>query len=589
MTSYKHWAIAGACATALALGGCSAVIVAQPGSTTTGSGTVTEATAPTVPDSVAAVLASSLPSAAADADFTWDAASEIAVNLSDSGSTGGAGVVVAGGVVTITAPGTYRVSGTLSDGQLVVDGTGQGLVRLILDGATVTNSSSSALTAKGVDKLVIVLAQGSTNTLTDATSYVYPDAATTEPDAALFSDPDLIIGGDGALTINARSQDGITSKDGLVIAGGAITVNSTDDAIKGRDYLIVSGGTLNIDAAGQGLKSTNDEDEGAGYVLVSGGTVAVHATGETDCVNAVTSALISGGTMTLSCTADAIHADKQLVVDDGTITVTESVEGLESAVLVINGGTVDVTSSDDALNATDGTGSSSTGGMGDWGGGGGMMPGDGSMPSGFPTDGSMPQFPGDGSMPSGMPTDRPAGMPTDMPSGMGDGSGGQGFPGRGGGDGSGMGGGMGGEAVEAATLVIRGGTVTLNAQGDGLDSNGTVVLSGGEVVVYGPTNSGNGAIDVAGSFEISGGVLIAAGSSGMPSPPDETSSQRWFSQNLTLAAGDTITITSGGARTEFTSAKTAQNIVVSTPDLGEECATITMANGTTTTAQCYGG
>src|SRR6185369_5968343 len=117
-----------------------------------------------------------------------------------------------------------RISGTLTDGQVVVDTDDDGTVTLILDGADITSSTSAALFISDAKDATVVLADGSTNSLTDATTYVYPDADTDEPNAALFSTADLTISGGGALTVTGNADDGITSKDGLVIESGTITV-----------------------------------------------------------------------------------------------------------------------------------------------------------------------------------------------------------------------------------------------------------------------------------------------------------------------------------------------------------------------------
>ena len=519
------------------------------------------------------MLAGSLAPNYSEDDLAWDQTKEVKITLSDSGSTGGPGVEVDGSVVTITAPGVYRVSGTLSDGQLAVTGTG--LVRVILDRVSITNNSSSALVAENVDKLVIITSENTTNTLTDALTYSYPNADTTEPDAALFSSVDTVLGGDGDLVVNGRSTDAITSKDGLVIASGTIDVTAVDDGIKGRDYLVISGGIVTVTSGGQGLKSTKDFDDAAGYVLVSGGTINVTTTGtSSDCVNAVTNALISEGTLTLSCTDDAIHADKLLMMESGDVTVTSSYEGLESAYVIIAGGKLDVTSSDDGINATDGTGAGNPGGGGPGGpggtgggAGGGFAGGGGRQPGGGTPDAA----------PSG-------GFGGGTGGGTGtSGSGGAGTGGRPGG------GGFGGEAVENASILIRGGEITVNAGGDGIDSNGTIVISGGVSVLSGANRAGDGALDSNGSMQVSGGTVAAiGGASRMLRTPDETSPQTWFSQEATINAGDTIVVTTHDGTFTFTAAKQAQNLVFTSPDLASG-ATLSVAGGAAITPECHGG
>src|SRR5690606_28538645 len=98
-----------------------------------------------------------------------------------------------------------------------------------------------------------------------------------EPNAALYSTADLTITGTGALEVHGNANDGITSKDGLVIESGTITVDAVDDAVRGKDYVVVSGGTLDLTAGGDGIKSDNDEDAALGYVYVADGDVTVTA------------------------------------------------------------------------------------------------------------------------------------------------------------------------------------------------------------------------------------------------------------------------------------------------------------------------
>jgi hypothetical protein len=513
--------------------------------------------------SAADVMAENLDYAetAALVDQTWDADDEVAVTLSgSSASADDDAVTVDDGTVTITAPGTYRLTGTLA-GQVVVDSSADGVVRLVLDGATITSSTSAAIAVTDSDQVSVVLADGSDNALTDATTYEGADEDNA-PNAALFSTADLAISGGGTLTVTGQANDGIGAKDGLVIDAD-VQVTAVDDGVRGKDYLVVQGGTITVDAdGGHALKSDNDSDSGAGYVLLAGGDVSV-TSGE-DGVNAATDVVITGGTLTVDAGDDGVHADLALVIEGGTVTVKQSEEGLEGTDITLAGGTIDVTSNDDGVNASDGTttaadataGDNPGDNPGDMGGGpGGAAPGD--MPSG---------------MPSGMPTDMPSDLPTD-----GAGRGGGGMPG----------GGMPGEGATVASLTISGGTITVNADGDGLDSNGTITMSGGDVVVQGPTNDGNGALDSASGITISGGMLVAVGSAGMAETPDTGSPQPWVAARLDSAAqaGTTLTVTGpdGTAVAQVTVAKSAAAIIVSTPDVtADGTYTITGDDGAST-------
>ena len=297
--------------------------------------------------SAAAALADNVTSHAEAGDPDYDAASATTVTLADGASKASSTTTVAikGDLVTISAPGTYVLSGTLSDGQIVVNSDAEGKVRIVLDDASVTSSSGSAFVIEAADEAVVVLAEGSKNSLADGTGY--DTSAEDAPNAALFSMADLTIGGSGALTVTGNTNDGIASKDGLVILGGTITVTAVDDGIRGKDYLIAAGGTVTVEAKDDGLKSDNETDDTVGYVLIDAGNV------------------------TLSAGDDGIHAEGDFAIAGGKLTVSTSSEGLEGSTVTIAGGETSVTASDDGLNATSGA---TTGG-----GGGGGMRSDGSL------------------------------------------------------------------------------------------------------------------------------------------------------------------------------------------------------------------
>lgn len=284
-----------------------------------------------------------------DDELTWDDA-----DVQD--------LTLAGSSVTISEPGTYRLTGTIGDGQIVVDSTANGLVRLILDGVDVSSTTGPALLVENAAEVMVVLADGSQNSLSDSATYAEDSDV---PNAALYSTADLTITGDGSLTVNGGGNDGITSKDGLVIVGGSIDVTAADDGIRGKDYLVVRGGTLDVTAVGDGLTS-DDDAAGAGYVSIEGGTVTVDAA--TDGIEAESDLLVSGGEVSVTAGDDALHAESDLVVSAGTVTVVDAFEGLEAAGIAITGGTVDLTTTAqdaDAINVAggvDGSGTTTAGG-----------------------------------------------------------------------------------------------------------------------------------------------------------------------------------------------------------------------------------
>ncbi|MFJ6158765.1 carbohydrate-binding domain-containing protein [Pseudarthrobacter sp. NPDC092184] len=350
-----HLSVA-ALAITIGLAGCSAAATSPTGvSAISGTGTSSATTSGTT-------QAVSLDTLAADThydanDLTWDAAAEVAVTLADGASTVTAGssdsVKVDGGTVTITAAGTYRLSGSLSDGQIVVAAGEEDVVRIILDGADITSTTGSPFVVQSANEAILYLDDGTSNSLSDASTYA--NQATDAPNAALYSMADLTIAGTGSLAVDGNYNDGISAKDGLVLAAGNVTVDAADDGIVGKDYAVLLDGSYQVSAAGDGFKSDNEEDEGRGWVL------------------------INGGTLNVSAGDDGIKAFNTLTIAAGTTTVKESEEGLEAQHITMTGGTATVTANDDGVNASGGSTSSGTsaqGGMGGGMGGGEMAAGD---------------------------------------------------------------------------------------------------------------------------------------------------------------------------------------------------------------------
>lgn len=281
-------------------------------------------------------------------DTTYDEADATAITLSGSGADSDSDAVsVEDGTVTVAAAGTYVLSGELT-GQVVVDSTGDGVVHLVLDDATITSETTAAIEVADAQSVVVVLADGSTNSLADAATY--GDTSGDAPTGTLYSTADLTIGGTGSLTVTGNSNNGIVGKDGLVITGGTIDVTSVDDGILGKDYLVLTDGTVTVDAVGDALTSDNTEDAGSGFVLVEGGELTV--TSQDDGIKGV-----------------------QVLIGGGAVEVAGSNEALEGSLIVIDDGDVELHSADDGINAASSDDSASTDGQaGQMGGGmgGGM-------------------------------------------------------------------------------------------------------------------------------------------------------------------------------------------------------------------------
>jgi hypothetical protein len=449
----------------------------------------------------------------------------------------GSGAVLSGSDITITAPGVYVFSGKLDDGQIVVDCPSDGVVRLVLNGAEINCSDSSAIFVKNAEKTVVSLQEGTENTVSDGKAYANVDAETQEPNAAIFSKDDLTINGSGKLTVHGNYNNGITSKDKLKITGGNIAIYAVDDGLMGRDKVLVNAGSITIEAGGDGIKATNDTEADKGFIALEGGTYTIKS-GDKG-IQAVTALLIKGGTFTIDSGDDAlhsnnsvtvtggdieiaagddgIHADMSVLIKGGEINITKSYEGIEGSFITVADGTIRLVSSDDGFNVSGGNdeASGNAGGRG------------------------MDEF-----------------------------------------------------AATNGILEIDGGFVSVNASGDGLDSNGSVVMKGGTVVVSGPTENNNAALDYNGSFEISGGLLVAAGSAGMAQAPSDSSSAYSIAMSFSSMqqAGTIIHLedSSGNTVATFAPAKGYQSVVISSPALKKGAEYTVYTGGTASGTQTDG-
>lgn len=491
----------------------------------------------------------------------------------------GSGAKADGSTITITEEGVYVVSGTLEDGQIIVDASDSDKVQIVLEGVNINCETNAAIYVREADKVFITLAENSSNTLGGGNEYTQIDDNTV--DGVIFSKSNLVCNGTGSLTIEADYKHGIVSRDDLVITGGTYKITAADNGITAKDQLKILDGIFDIDAANSAVKAKNADDAELGNIYIAGGIFTIEA--EQDGFHATGSMVVDDGTITVNSGDDGFHAELDTVIHGGTILVEESYEGLEGKRVVVNGGDITVNASNDGVNAV---------GSGDDDSNAASSNNDSSAAVNSGDDSSISGA-ADGKEPSQMPPDTENGSdmqpsqdfdPENAPSG---GNAPQSFdPGNAPSDGNApqkMQGGPGGGGNSELYIKITGGTLTVSADGDGLDSNGGLLVTGGTTIVYGPTSDGDSALDYDGSAIATGGTLAAIGSAGMTESFDEASTQPVITYygTETQSADTTITLTDsdGSALFTVTPEKAYASIVLTCPEMKLD-ATYTLAAGT---------
>ena len=564
---------------------------------------------------------------------TYEESGAVYVTLSDDGITGETdGVAINGQMVTITAEGTYIFSGTLSEGQIVVDAD-NAKVQIVFDNVDITCASSAAVYVKSAEKVFVTLAEGSQNTLRNTDEYVAIDD--NNIDAVIFSKSDLTLNGTGSLTIVSAEGHGIVSKDDLKITGGTYDITAAGHALSGKDSVRIADGTFILTAEKDGIHAENADDEEKGYIYIA----------------------------------------------DGDFTITSDGDGMDASNIVqIEDGTLDITAGGGAANSLKTHESDMPGGPG------GGMPQNGERPDGE----SMPQM---GEKPDGenmtemgkrpdgtTPPEKPSQTDqsdtadetaapdnaTDHQSSSAETTedtttdeSGTSTKGIKAGGGMYLNGGTyqidsaddsihsnanitiadgtytlatGDDGVHADdALIVNGGTITVTesyeglegltvtindgtiditasddgintagekmelnggyihilAGGDGVDSNGDLTINGGEIYIDGPSDNGNSAIDYGdrSSAYVNGGTLVAIGSSGMAEVMSDSSKQKVLMVKLgeQMEAGDVVlTDSEGNVIVSYTALKTYDCVIISTAEV-ESGATYTLTTSGTTT------
>ncbi|MDF2545119.1 MAG: dockerin type 1 [Anaerosolibacter sp.] len=525
------------------------------------------------------------------------------------------GVDVKSGKVTITAAGVYAFSGKLDNGQIIVDVQDKGTVKLILNGVEINSADNAPIYVKNAGKTIITLQEGTENFISDGAEYILADASSDEPNAAIFSKVSLTINGSGTVTVRGNFNDGITSKDDLKITGGNIQIYSKDDGLIGRDMVAVKEGNITIEAGGDGIKSTNDTDASKGFIALEGGSFDIKS--EKDGMQAETSLLISDGTYNIFSgggnTKGTVKVDAQAkgqwrnpkgnrdtsasapptpptpasqpqpITTNTSVTEAESKKGIKAAIdISIGGGTVHIDSADDAIHSN--TNVTINGG-------------DISIASGddgIHADTVVKIDSGKINI-----TKSYEGIEgTEVTVGGGEihvTASDDGINVAGGNDGSAVNGRPGENHFspsENTKLNINGGYISVDSSGDGLDANGSIYMSGGTVLVNGPTAGNNGALDYDRTFEMTGGFLIAVGSSGMAQAPSEESTQYAISMNYsqTQKAGTIVHLkdSKGNTVATFAPKKDYQTVVISAPELEKDASYTLYTGGTSTGSEADG-
>lgn len=571
---------------------------------------------------------------------TYEESGAVYVTLSDDGITGEtAGVAINGQTMTITAEGTYIFSGTLSEGQIVVDAD-NAKVQIVFDNVDITCASSAAVYVKSAEKVFVTLAEGSQNTLRNTDEYVAIDD--NNIDAVIFAKSDLTLNGTGSLTIVSAEGHGIVSKDDLKITGGTYDITAAGHALSGKDSVRIADGTFILTAEKDGIHAENADDEEKGYIYIADGDFTITSDG--DGMDASSIVQIEDGTFDITAGGGAANSQKTHESDmpgggmsqnierpDGESmpqmgekpdeesmsqmgekpdeesmpqmgekpdgenmpqdTTTDesgtSTKGIKAGGgMYLNGGTYQIDSADDSIHSNanitiaDGTYTLATGDDG--------VHADDALTVNGGTITVTESYEGlegltvtinDGTIDI---TARDDGINT---AGGTDQSGfgtfGDHFKGMDSAD----------DETEETTdnemwMELNGGYIHILAGGDGVDSNGDLTINGGEIYIDGPSDNGNSAIDYGdrSSAYVNGGMLVAIGSSGMAEGMSDSSKQEVLMVKLgeQMEAGDVeLTDNEGNVIVNYTALKSYDCVIISTAEV-ESGATYTLTiSGTT--------
>ncbi len=502
----------------------------------------------------------------------------------------GKGVTNNANTIKINSAGTYYITGSMSDGNILIEAGKNAEVQLVLDNVSITSKSTAPINCITCSKLTITLAENSENNITDNEVYTtFTDTEKTEPDGAIFTKTDLVINGNetGKLNVNANYLDGIVSKDGLKIINGNIVVNSKDDGIRGKDYVDINKASINVTSGGDGIKSTNNEDSELGYIAIEGGNITINS--EADGIQAETILNISSNptinikttgeivssnnninsnrnkfkgeysmatnttSTTDSSSSKGLKAGKEITIEDGNIEITSTDDSIHSnGIIVINNGNLKSSSEDDGIHADTN-----------------IVINNGNIDISKSYEGIESSYIEiNGGKISVNSSD-------------------DGINISGGNDNSAINGRQGQNSfneVQSSNrkLVINGGDIFVDATGDGLDSNGSMYINGGNIIVAGPSSTGNGALDYDGECVVTGGNLYVYGGNNMWKNPSNNSTQYILTYQASGNSGDEISLkdSSGKEITSFKTEKSYGVITISNENITKGDSYTLYVNGT---------
>ena len=520
---------------------------------------------------------------------TYEESGAVYVTLSDDDITGETdGVVINEQTVTITAEGTYIFSGTLSEGQIVVDAD-NAKVQIVFDNVDITCASSAAVYVKSAEKVFVTPAEGSQNTLRNTDGYVAIDD--NNIDAVIFSKSDLTLNGTGSLTIVSADGHGIVSKDDLKITGGTYDITAAGHALSGKDSVRIADGTFILTAEKDGIHAENADDEEKGYIYIADGDFTITSDG--DGMDASNIVQIEDGTFDITAGGGAANSQKTHESDmpggpgggmpqngekpDGESmpqmgekpdgenmpqdTTTDesgiSTKGIKAGgSMYLNGGTYQIDSADDSIHSNanitiaDGTYTLATG------------------DDGVHADDAL--IVNGGTITVTESYEGMEGLTVTINDGTIDITASD-------------------DGINTAgeKMELNGGYIHILAGGDGVDSNGDLTINGGEIYIDGPSDNGNSAIDYGdrSSAYVNGGMLVAIGSSGMAEGMSDSSKQKVLMVKLgeQMEAGDVVlTDSEGNVIVSYTALKSYDCVIISTAEV-ESGATYTLTTSGTTT------